>query len=49
MASKENLDAEALKSRIDEQGNLVRTVKSDPNRKVRFKNCFNYLILFYQG
>lgn len=31
MASKENLTAEELKTRIDEQGNLVRKLKSDTN------------------
>ncbi|CAF2308483.1 unnamed protein product [Rotaria sp. Silwood2] len=31
MTSKENLDSETLKSRIDEQGNLVRDLKSNPN------------------
>jgi hypothetical protein len=31
MASNENIDIEVLKSRIDEQANLVRKLKSDTN------------------
>ncbi len=46
MASNENLDVEALKSRIDEQGNLVRKIKSDPNRKVCHKNNLNNFFFF---
>ena len=34
MTANENVDVELLKSRIDEQGNLVRKLKSDPSRKV---------------
>lgn len=34
MTANENVDVELLKSRIDEQGNLVRQLKSDPSRKV---------------
>lgn len=34
MTSNENLDVEHLKSRIDEQANLVRQLKSDPKHKV---------------
>lgn len=34
MSTNENVDVELLKSRIDEQANLVRQLKSDPSRKV---------------
>lgn len=35
MTSTQNLDIDQLKSRIDEQANLVRQLKSDPKHKVR--------------
>lgn len=47
MSSNENVDIEKLKFRIDEQANLVRKLKSDPNhnkvcwRRIRF---FNYYL-----
>lgn len=52
MASNENIDAEALKSRVDEQANLVRKLKSDSSsNKVGHKNIvFNnnsFNFLFY--
>jgi hypothetical protein len=45
MASNENTDIESLKSRIEEQGNLVRKLKSDTNIN---KVCHtNILILIH--
>lgn len=53
MTSNENVDIEALKTRIDEQGNLVRSIKSKPNSsKVCFWNSkvvYFMFKLFIQG
>ena len=42
MASNENNDIEVLKSRIEEQGNLVRKLKSDTNNN---KVCHKHIYL----
>jgi hypothetical protein len=50
MTSNENTDIEALKSRIDEQANLVRKLKSDNNtNKVCHENSNNnvFFLIFY--
>jgi hypothetical protein len=49
MASNENNDIEVLKSRIEEQGNLVRKLKSDTNNnKVCHKHIYIFILIdFY--
>ncbi len=47
MSSNENSDIETLKSRIDEQANLVRKLKSDTNNnKVQNNNIFILFVYF---
>jgi hypothetical protein len=47
MTSNENTDTEALKSRIDDQANLVRKLKSDNNtNKVCHENSYNNACFF---
>jgi hypothetical protein len=50
MTSNENIDIETLKLRIDEQANLVRKLKNDPNQnKVCRTNSFYnlFFLIFY--
>jgi hypothetical protein len=51
MASNENVDTDALKSRIDKQANLVRQLKSDTNsnKVCHAKMLNNIFSIFLSG